>query len=334
MLAEPVTTLRISGSNGYGEGAFEFEEDTNVVKVLESIRDYLSEHEHTTEALPAEVVTLVQSIAYHLQERSFPVNGNGHSKDWDQAQSIAQQITEYGDRHGICGASARVGYETAKDATLYALGSGYVLDEVEAAVEESGSAGLREWLGQLVEHERKELNDIIVETASAFWDKLQGRGPLWLENWMAQKTIQKLLSQPTKVLDQPEPSYTGHELYNGSPMRERFYPHPQEDLQRESELSVEEVIAALTELQQTLHSDQQQSPGRKPNRVERIIKEIQDSGSTTITLAQLEERFANTKNPRATASSYISWLKRTIEENGTPVGIETEVVYQFRPTPR
>jgi hypothetical protein len=334
MLAEPFAALRLNGSSGYGQGVFDPEDVTNVVKTLAEVKAYLLEHEGSAEALPSEAVDLVQSIWQHLQERSFPVNSNGHSKGWAEAQSIAQQIIEYGNQHGICGASARVGYEAAKNATLIAIQSGYVLEEVEAAVQDSGSLELRRWLSQLHDNERNELNAVIVKTATTFWTNLQQKGRSVLDDWLDRKNKQKRLLQSCKQLEHYESHHNGHRQYNGPHMGERLHPQPQASLLRDSDLTVEEVIAILTEFQQTLHSDQQQSPGRRPNRVERIIKEIQESDSTTITLAQLEERFSNTKNPRATASSYISWLKRALEENDARIDIEPQVIYQFRPASR
>lgn len=336
MLAEPVTTLRLNGSKGYGEGAFDPEEGTNVVKVLEDIKTCLSEHEDSAERIPDEVVGLVVSVSHHLDKNSFPTNGNGHSRDWAKARKAAQEIIEYSEQHNICGASEYLGYEKAKQATLYALKSGHVLDEVETEVNASGSSGLRQWFGQLHHKEREELNGIISKTAVNFWANLREKGYTWLENWKTEKSTQKPTSwHPAAQLQASKTNGSGHGRYNGSyHMGERIHQQPETRTLRDSDLTVEEVIAALTQFQQTLHQDVQQSPGRRPNRVERIINEVQESGSTTITLAQLEDRFANTKNPRATASSYISWLKKALEENGASIDIEPQVIYQFRSVSR
>lgn len=348
MNAELSIAPKMRGLNGYGESIFEDEEAGKAKEFLAALADELAQISLSDQEMSPELVDFVLSVAKHLDNGSFPVNGSGQARLWAEAREIAEKIKQYKQLAHFWGAAAHYGFSTAQEATMEALSSGHVLTEIELGVEQEGSAELKSWFKKLGSNTRQELENIIVSAAAKFWISFVKEGPNFLSNWKRKR--QHTLDEQTAAAPPPPVNYTQQSngytngSVNGSSGQNGAYLRPPTQQPRPAapppadaeHVCPDEVIEALRTVIVKKFPAYEGKPGNKPVRVERIIATLEEANDSRISLDALEKKFKDDgvkQDVRKTAASAVSWLNSSLIELNLPFEIKTirTTFYQFVP---
>ena len=95
-------------------------------------------------------------------------------------------------------------------------------------------------------------------------------------------------------------------------------------------VSAEEIAEAFQSVIDGQLSGYDGQPRRKPVRAQRIWGVFNRRKNESVSLEEMAEAFADTTDPRKSASSAVSWINRAFIGLGIDLKIESSTVYQIR----
>lgn len=321
---------RLLGSEGFGPKKFRCSEGGPVLEQMEVwCQSYHDDREQDIPLDPEKCWQIV-NVARHYRENSFAIsgNGNGSAENWERVRALAKEISSREGEAHFRLSENDPGFQEARRATMIALKSGHVLDEVKQLAIKNGSPELKHWLDQLTPSVQEELEIVILGAANTFWSNFVEKGWSLLVEW--KKRLDRRVNMEHDSETIRELTTNGTVRYDENYMVEHWHQAKPKESNDDQELSPEELITALYVLSADLYDESNGKPGRSSSRIEGIIKTIEAIDSVDIPLNDLEIAYKHTKNPRKTAASYMSDIAKLLNLSKSSVTVDAETVYRFR----